>query len=93
MSEPTTGTVEPTKAVEAAQPEVVQKDESAPTTAVTAAEESANDSVIVEPQNNLTKKFTDAEWKSIKELRVSNVALIEKANLCPSHLGATIRNR
>ena len=83
MSEPTTGTVEPTKIAEAAQPEVVQKDGPVPTTVANAAEESGDNSVIVEPQNDITKKFTDAEWKSIKELRVSNVILTRKRNLCP----------
>jgi hypothetical protein len=79
MSEPTTGTVEPTKEVETTQPEVVQKDELVPTT----AEESNNDLVAVEPQNDITMKFTDAEWESIKELRVCNVALGQKAKLMP----------
>jgi hypothetical protein len=70
MSEPTTGTGEPTRVAdsESAQPEVIQKD--VPTTAVGA--ESGDDSVTVEPQNDITKKFTDAEWKGIKELRVSS---------------------
>jgi hypothetical protein len=92
MSEPTTGTVEPTKVAEA-QPEVVQKDGPVPTTTVKAAEDSGNDSAIVEPQNDLTKNFTDAEWKGMKELRVSNVTLTEKARLMSSYLGATTRNR
>jgi hypothetical protein len=83
MSEPTTETVEPTKVAEAAQPEVVPKDASVPTTAVKDAEESGDDTIIVEPQNDLTRKFTDAEWKSIKELRVSNAALTEEGNQYP----------
>lgn len=70
MSEPTTGPAEPTKAAEGAQPEVIQKD--LPTAAARAVEESGDDSVTVEPQNDVTKKFTDSEWKSIKELRVSS---------------------
>jgi hypothetical protein len=78
MSEPTTGTVEPAKVAEAAQPEVVQKDGPVPTTTVKAGEGSGNDSVTVEPQNDLTKNFTDVEWKGMKELRVGNVTLPEK---------------
>ena len=78
MSEPTTATVEPTKVAEGAQPEVIQKDGPVPTTAVKAGEESGDDSVTVEPQNDITRKFTDAEWKGIKELRVSsNVTFTE----------------
>ena len=83
MSEPTTGTVEQPKVAEAAQPEVVQKDGPMPTTTVKAAEGSGNDLATVEPQNDLTKNFTDAEWKAMKELRVSNIPLTEKAILCP----------
>ncbi len=83
MSEPTTGTVEPAKLAPADQPEVVQKDAPVPTTTVKAAEGSGNDWAKVEPQNDLTKIFTDAEWKGMNELRVSNVTLTEKANLCP----------
>lgn len=70
MSEPTTAPPEPTKVAEGAQPEVIQKD--VPTTSARAVEESGDDSVTVEPQNDVTKRFTDAEWKSIKELRVSS---------------------
>lgn len=92
MSEPTSGTVEPTKATEAAQPEVVQ-DGPVPTTVVKATvkatEETGDDSVIVEPQNDLTKKFTDAEWESIKGLRVKNITLTEKTTLMCGYLGAT----
>lgn len=69
MSEPTT-IVEPTTVAETAQPEIVQKDGAVPTTEVKAAEEPT---VVIEPQNNLTKKFTDAEWTGIKELRVRSV--------------------
>jgi len=83
MSEPTTGTVEPTKVAEAARPEVIQKDEPVPTTAVKAAEESGDDSGTVEPQNDVSKKFTDAEWKSIKELRASGNVTFTKQNSCP----------
>jgi len=75
MSEPT---VEPAKVAGAALPEVVQKGAPVPTTTVEAAEGTGNDPVIVEPQNNLTKNFTDAEWKGVKELRVSNVTCGEK---------------
>lgn len=78
MSEPTTGTVEPAKVAEAAQPEVVQKDGPVPTTTVKATEESGNDWATTEPQNDLTKNFTDAEWKGMKELRVSNTHLRRK---------------
>ena len=28
-----------------------------------------------EPQNELTKKFTEAEWKAVKELRVRSFPL------------------
>lgn len=83
MSEPTTGTVEPAKVAEAAQPEVVQKDGPVPTTTVKAVEGSGNDSAMAEPQNDFTKNFTDAEWKGLKELRVSNTQLTERAILCP----------
>jgi len=78
MSELTTGTVEPTKVAEAAQPEVVQKDGPMPTTTVKAGEGSDNDAVTVEPQNDLTKNFTDTEWKGVKELRVSTVTLTKQ---------------
>ena len=30
---------------------------------------------VVEPQNALTQKFTDAEWKALKELRVSSIVV------------------
>jgi hypothetical protein len=94
MSEPTTGTVEPTKVAEA---EVVQKDGPAQmpvqATTVKAPEDSGNDSALVEPQNDSTKNFTDAEWKGMKELRVGNVTLMEKTRLMLGYLGATTRNR
>ena len=83
MSEPTTGTVEPAKVAEAAQPEVVQKDGPVPTTTVKAAEGSGNDLATAEPQNDFTKNFTDAEWKGLKELRVSNTLLTKTAILYP----------
>ena len=28
---------------------------------------------VVEPQNALTQKFTDAEWKALKEFRVRSI--------------------
>ena len=83
MSGPTTGTVEPAKVAPVDHPEVVQKDGPVPTTTVNAAKGSGNNWAEIEPQNELTKKFTDAEWKGVNELRVGNVTLTEKANLCP----------
>src|SRR5260370_841962 len=82
MSEPTTRTVEPTKVAEAAQSEAVRTDKPVLTTAVNAAEQGGDD--YVEPQNDLTRKFTDAEWTSVKGLRVSDVTLTELNVLCPS---------
>ena len=81
MSELTTGTVEPATVAETAQPEVVQKDEPVPTTTVKTGESSGNDWDMVEPHNDLTKNFTDAEWKGVKELRVSNITVMEKNEL------------
>lgn len=89
MSELTTGTVEPATVADAAQPEVVQKDGPVLTTTVKTGEGSGKDWDMVEPQNDLTKNFTDAEWKGVKELRVSNVTVTEKMNLW-CYLGAII---
>ena len=79
MSEATTlvaaPEIKPTEPVaEAAAPEPASKAEdttpaSAPTsTPAVATDDTKEDD---EPQNALTKKFTDEEWKALKEFRVS----------------------
>ena len=42
----------------------------APNDAIKAAKPDATPDAVDEPQNALTGKFTPAEWKAVKELRV-----------------------
>ena len=55
-------------AAPASPPEPPAKDEVKPAEPQKLAEAAPE---VVEPQNALTQKFTDAEWKALKELRVS----------------------
>ncbi|KAI0730962.1 CRAL-TRIO domain-containing protein [Earliella scabrosa] len=42
-------------------------------------EKAAKEEEVEEPQNTLTKKFTDAEWKAVKELRAQLPEIFTKA--------------
>ena len=71
---PSAGTVPVPTTAAAPEPATVGA-QPAPTPTATAASGGAPTPAhkeIEEPQNALTKKFTDAEWKALKEFRVRN---------------------
>ncbi|KAI0642331.1 CRAL-TRIO domain-containing protein [Trametes meyenii] len=71
------------EAAPAAAPAVTEEKEEAKPEEPVAAEPEAptekKDEPVEEPQNALTKKFTDAEWKAVKELRAKLPEVFAKA--------------